>query len=84
MRSGISNAFEATNSGLWHGQSPGETRVKIDYSRVVSFYDPALSSLVEARVGKPREEFRLDKIFEADSKYVWDRHIHSRWSREWG
>ena len=47
--------------------------VKIDYSRVVSFFDPTLSSLVEARIGKPREEFRLDKISEADSKYVRDQ-----------
>ena len=73
VRSGISSSFEAISSGMWHGRSPGETRVKIDYSRVVSFFDPALSSLVEARVGKPREEFRLDKISEADSKYVRDQ-----------
>ena len=73
VRSGISSSFEAINSGMWHGRSPGETRVKIDYSRVVSFFDPALSSLVEARAGKPREEFRLDKISEADSKYVRDQ-----------
>ena len=73
VRSGISSSFEAISSGMWHGRSPGETRVKIDYSRVISFFDPALSSLVEARVGKPREEFRLDKISEADSKYVRDQ-----------
>ena len=73
VRSGISSSFEAISSGMWHGRSPGETRVKIDYSRVVSFFDPALSSLIEARVGKPREEFRLDKISEADSKYVRDQ-----------
>ena len=58
---------------MWHNRSPGETRIKIDYSRVVSFLDPALSSLVEARTGKPRERFRLDEISEADSKYVRDQ-----------
>ena len=70
VRSGISNSFETLNSGMWHNRSPGETRIKIDYSRVVSFFDPALSSLVDARVGKPREEFRLDKISEADTKHI--------------
>ena len=55
-----------------HNISPGETRIKIDYSRVVSFFDPALSSLVEARTGKDREEFRLDEISEVDTEYVLD------------
>jgi len=55
---------------MWHNLSPGETRIKIDYSRVVSFFDPALSSLVEARAGKAREEFRLDEISEVDAEYV--------------
>ena len=70
VRSRVSTSFEVLNSGMWHNRPPGETRVKIDYSRVVSFFDPALSSLVEARAGKPREQFRLDQISEADSKYV--------------
>ena len=73
VRSGISNSFETLNSGMWHNRSPGETRIKIDYSRVISFFDPALSSLVDARAGKLREDFRLDKISEADTKYVLDQ-----------
>ena len=73
VRSGTSSLFEAINSGTWHNRPPGETRVKIDYSRVVSFFDPALSSLVGARAGKSREEFRLDEISEADSKNVQDQ-----------
>ena len=73
LRSGISNSFEAINSGMWHSRSPGETRVKIDYSRAISFFDPALSSLVEARVGKSKEEFRLNEISEADSKHIMDQ-----------
>ena len=71
--SGISSFFEAINAGMWHNRSPGETRIKIDYSRVISFFDPALSSLVDARAGKPREDFRLDEISEADSKYIRDQ-----------
>ena len=73
LLSGVSSSFEILNSGMWHNRSPGETRVKIDYSRVVSFFDPALSSLVQARVGKPRYQFRLDRISEADSQYVRDQ-----------
>ena len=73
LRSGVSGSFEAINSGMWHGRSPGETRVKIDYSRIVSFFDPALSSLVDTRAGKPRERFRLDEISESDSKYIQDQ-----------
>jgi len=71
-RSGPSTYFEVLNSGMRHNPSPGETRIKIDYSRVVSFFDPALSSLVEARTGKDREEFRLDEISEVDTEYVLD------------
>ena len=73
IRSRVSTSFEAFNSGMWHNRSPGETRIKIDYSRVISFFDPALSSLVNARAGKPREEFRLNKISEADTQYVLDQ-----------
>ena len=73
LPSRLSNAFEALNSGMWHNRSPGETRIKIDYSRVVSFFDPALTSLVEARAGKSREDFRLDEISKADTKYVLDQ-----------
>ena len=73
VRSGVSSSFEAINSGMWHNRSPGETRIKIDYSRVVSFFDPALSSLVEARAGKPREQFCLNEISKADSEFMQDQ-----------
>ena len=63
-------AFGALSSGMWHNRPPGETRVKIDYSRVISFFDPALFSLAEARIGKSREEYRLDSISEIDSDRV--------------
>jgi len=72
-RSDVSVAFEVLNSGMWHNLSPGETRIKIDYSRVVSFFDPALSSLVEARTGKAREGFRLNEISEVDTEYILDQ-----------
>ena len=73
VRSDMSSAFEAINAGMWHNRPPGETRVKIDYSRIISFFDPALSSLVEARAGKSRDQFRLNQISETDSKYIRDQ-----------
>ena len=73
IRSDVSSSFGVIDSGMWHNRFPGETRVKIDYSRIVSFFDPALSSLVEARTGKSRGDFRLDEISEADSKYIRDQ-----------
>jgi hypothetical protein len=36
--------------GTWHDLAPGETGAQLD----VTFYDPALSSLVDARQGKDR------------------------------
>jgi len=73
VRSDTSAAFEVLNSGMWHNRFPGETRVRIDYSRVVSFFDPALSSLAKARTGRSREEFCLDEISGADSQYIRDQ-----------
>jgi hypothetical protein len=72
-RSAVSSGFEVFNSGTRHNRFPGETRVKVDYSRVVSFFDTALSSLVEARTGKSKDEFRLDEISEADIQHVRDQ-----------
>ena len=68
-----SSIFEVINAGMWHSRPPGETRIKIDYSRVVSSFDPALSSLVDARAGKSRGKFRLEEISKADTKYILDQ-----------
>ncbi|KAH9056823.1 hypothetical protein EDB87DRAFT_1565954 [Lactarius vividus] len=64
------NVFEAYISGTWHDRAPGETRVRPDYSGLVTFYDPSLSSLVEARHGKDRSRIRLDGISALDSERV--------------
>lgn len=58
--------FEAHVAGGWHDLAPGETRAQIDYTGLVTFYDPTLSSLVDARQGKDRMYHRLDKISVAD------------------
>ena len=73
MRPLSSAAFESTNLGISHNQYPGETQIKIDYSRVITFFDPVLHSLVGARTGKFRDEFRLDEISEMDAAYILDQ-----------
>jgi hypothetical protein len=57
---------QAAIAGKWHDWAPGETRVRVDWTGFVSFYDPALTSLVEARRGVPRSEHRLLNISIAD------------------
>ncbi|KAI0069272.1 hypothetical protein BV25DRAFT_1791173 [Artomyces pyxidatus] len=62
--------FEALASGSWHNRAPGETRVRVDYSGLVTFYDPSLTSLVGARRGVPRPLHRLANISASDSARV--------------
>ena len=64
------SAFEAYLAGSWHDRAPGETRVRLDYAGIVTFYDTSLSSLVEARYGKDRLDFRLKGISVVDSEQV--------------
>ncbi|KAI9435521.1 hypothetical protein H4582DRAFT_1817493, partial [Lactarius indigo] len=61
---------EAYLSGIWHDRAPGETRLRPDYSGLVTFYDPSLSSLVEARYGKDRLHLRLEGISALDAERV--------------
>ncbi|KAI9459917.1 hypothetical protein BJY52DRAFT_1186221 [Lactarius psammicola] len=67
MRRTILEGFLA---GTWHDRAPGETRMRPDYSSLVTFYDPSLSSLVEARYGKDRSHLRLEGISALDSERV--------------
>ncbi|VDC01510.1 unnamed protein product [Peniophora sp. CBMAI 1063] len=53
---------EARVAGKWHDRAPGETRVRILYDKLITFYDPAVTSLLELRRGKPREQHRLKGI----------------------
>jgi len=66
----ILGRFEAHVAGGWHDLAPGETRAKLDYTGLVTFYDPTLSSLVDARQGKDRIHHRLERISEADAARV--------------
>jgi hypothetical protein len=67
---GILGRFEAHVAGGWHDLAPGETRARLDYTGLVTFYDPTLSSLVDARQGMDRIHHRLEKISAADAAHV--------------
>jgi hypothetical protein len=62
--------FETHVAGGWHDHAPGETRVHLDYAGLVTFYDTALSSLVDARHGKDRMHHSLEGISPADAARV--------------
>ena len=66
----IFGLFEAHVAGGWHDFAPGETGTKLDYTGLVTFYDPSLSSLVDARQGKDRMHHRLEKISASDAARV--------------
>lgn len=65
---------EAIFSGSWHNQFPGEIRIQLDYSRLVSFYDTALApSLVNQRFNHTRLQHRIDGISEQDVDNIMQR-----------
>ncbi|KAH9056829.1 hypothetical protein EDB87DRAFT_1823975 [Lactarius vividus] len=64
------SVLEAYLAGGWHDRAPGETRVHLDYSGLVTFYDPSLTSLVDSRHGKDRLHLRLEGISVLDSERV--------------
>lgn len=61
-------AFESVRSGMWHNSRPGEARVLLDYSGIVSAYDGTYVSLVESRHGVPRSHHRLVDISDKDKE----------------
>jgi hypothetical protein len=59
--------IEVIRSGAWHDHYPGERRIKLDYTRIISFYDTSLApSLVDLRFGRERWDHRLNGISETD------------------
>jgi hypothetical protein len=61
--------FELVRAGSWHNTYPGETRVALDLTRLVSFYDTALvPSLVPLRAAPSvdRWDHRLQNISATD------------------
>src|ERR1700742_199545 len=49
LQTDVTTMFQARVTGGWHNHAPGETRVHLNYSGLVTFYDPTLSSLVARR-----------------------------------
>ncbi|KAF8609962.1 hypothetical protein BDV93DRAFT_462584 [Ceratobasidium sp. AG-I] len=60
--------FECLRAGMWHNHSPGEGRVRLDYSGIVSAYSEEYTSLVKSRRGLPRTKHRLGGISAEDRK----------------
>jgi hypothetical protein len=61
--------YRSIEAGRWHNTYPGETRVKLDLSRLISFYDTNLfPSLVFARFGQERWKHRLQELNTVDLK----------------
>ncbi|KZV73069.1 hypothetical protein PENSPDRAFT_603320 [Peniophora sp. CONT] len=58
--------FQAVVAGSWHHRAPGETRVVVDWHGAVTFYDPALTSLIDARRGLSRTQHSLASISQED------------------
>ncbi|KAH9926865.1 uncharacterized protein B0H18DRAFT_1004272 [Fomitopsis serialis] len=54
------------HAGSWHGPFPGDLRVRVEPSAMLTFFDPAFTSLVEARRGLTRQQYRLQNISSAD------------------
>ncbi|KAJ7262774.1 hypothetical protein B0H12DRAFT_970811, partial [Mycena haematopus] len=59
------------HSSTWHDHYPGETRIHLDLTHVVSLYDTALApSLVSSRYGQARRDHRVLGIDEHDVRAV--------------
>lgn len=54
------------HAGSWHNDFPGDVRVHPDPSGFVTFFDPALTSLVAARRGMHRDAYRPGNISAAE------------------
>ncbi|KAG8954788.1 hypothetical protein FRC03_011371 [Tulasnella sp. 419] len=65
LRTHLSLMFESVQVGNWHNFHP-VPGVRIDHSKLITFYDPRYSSLVKARHGQHRFEHRLWNISKDD------------------
>lgn len=70
LREYISLDLQIVQASAWNNDFPGEVRVQLDYTRLLTFYDPAFESLVEARRGVDRSNHRLTNISREDFDYA--------------
>lgn len=61
--------FEIAHAASWNDR-PGDTRVHIDWTGFITFYDPALISLINARKGHGRFYHRLLSISSDDASAI--------------
>ncbi|KIM28433.1 hypothetical protein M408DRAFT_329492 [Serendipita vermifera MAFF 305830] len=81
LRDHQSVSIEGIQAAWWNSFYPGEVRARIDYTRLVSFYDPGYTSLLTAREGIPRNRHRLLNISTDDLQLAMS-HLHSDLTRE--
>lgn len=63
--------FEVLHSGSWHNRYPGESRIVLDLTGLVSLYDTALApSLIPVRAGLERYDHRVLGISSDDTSRV--------------
>lgn len=60
----IGNAVE--HAGSWHNTFPGDLRVHVDPASMLTFFDPAFTSLIPSRRALPREQYRLHNLSNID------------------
>ncbi|KAJ7262766.1 hypothetical protein B0H12DRAFT_1209541 [Mycena haematopus] len=65
------HGYAFIHSSIWHDHYPGETRIHLDLTHLVSLYDTALApSLVSSRYGQARGDHRVLGIDERDVNAV--------------
>jgi hypothetical protein len=63
----LASVSQVIQSGSWHNRYPGDRRIKLDLTRLISFYDTSLvPSLVSKRFGLERWDHRLLGISSED------------------
>ncbi|KAJ7669644.1 hypothetical protein B0H17DRAFT_1162226 [Mycena rosella] len=66
--------FESVRAGSWHNRYPGETRIVLDLSRLISFYDTDLvPSLIPYRASLERWDHRVHNISAPDLRALTTR-----------
>lgn len=88
-RPGVPISIDARvlEAGAWHNTYPGETRVRLDYSRLVTFYDEDLAPLLaRSRQGVPRLKHRIalgGNRVEAEEELARIKELVDKEVREW-
>ncbi|KAG1887217.1 hypothetical protein F4604DRAFT_1917027 [Suillus subluteus] len=66
--------FEVMHSGLWHNRYPGDSRIVLDLTGLISLYDTVLApSLISVRAGLERLDHRVLGISSQDLSQVMRR-----------